>query len=139
MGAEAPVDMVVVVVDIVLVSSLRSGRRLYMLAVIAAPAPALAAAIMANVVLDILNEISRLPLGATLAEVVLYEEMEAGSFGMFVAADENDWAVRRVVYEYSNGHAVVDRRLVVLRWCAHLLVGMSQMRVICIWDSRRNF
>lgn len=62
MGADAAgvVDTVVVVVDIVFVSSLRSERRLYMLAVMAAPAPALAAAMIASVVFDIVNS-PRLP------------------------------------------------------------------------------
>jgi hypothetical protein len=67
-GADAAgvVDMLVVVVEIVFVSSVRSEpeRRPYMLAVIAAPAPALAAAMIAMVVFDILKRRRRLPLGA---------------------------------------------------------------------------
>lgn len=59
-GADPPavgeVENVVVVVDIVLLSGLRSDRNEYMVAVIAAPAPALAAAITANVVFDIVGK-----------------------------------------------------------------------------------
>ena len=73
-GAEVPlVETVVVVVDIVLlaVSSLRSDCDLneYMAAVTAAPAPALAAAMIASVLLDMLP--ARAPLELCWLESVL--------------------------------------------------------------------
>jgi hypothetical protein len=68
--AAGVVDTVVVVVDIVFISGFRSEaeRELYMLAVMAAPAPALAAAIIAIVVFDMMNKIPWLPLGAALED-----------------------------------------------------------------------
>lgn len=73
-GAEtAFVEMVVVVFDIVLfvVSSLRSDvdRKEYIAAVTAAPAPALAAAIMAKVLLDMMEVGGS--FGAVLASLVI--------------------------------------------------------------------